>query len=42
VEALPKTKLGNQIGSQLVKSGTWPALNYGEAQSVATQNLMAN
>ncbi len=33
VEALPKTKLGNTIGNQLIRCGTSPALNYGEAQS---------
>lgn len=33
VEALPKTKLGSQIGNHLIKCGTSPALNYGEAQS---------
>jgi len=33
VESLPNTKLGNHIGSQLIRCGTAPALNYGEAQS---------
>jgi len=33
VEALPNTKLANQIGNQLIRCGTAPALNYGEAQS---------
>ncbi|MCD4747167.1 MAG: four helix bundle protein [Bacteroidales bacterium] len=33
VESLPNTKLANQIGNQLIKSGTSPVLNYGEAQS---------
>ncbi len=33
VEEFPNTKLGNQIGNQLIKCGTSPALNYGEAQS---------
>ncbi|MFV0377489.1 MAG: four helix bundle protein [Mangrovibacterium sp.] len=33
VEALPPTKLGNHIGNQLIRCGTSPALNYGEAQS---------
>ena len=38
VESLPKTKLANQVGSQMIKSGTSPALNYGEAQSAESQN----
>lgn len=33
VESLPNTKLGNHIGGQLIRCGTAPALNYGEAQS---------
>lgn len=33
VERLPNTKLGNHIGTQLIRCGTAPALNYGEAQS---------
>jgi len=33
IEILPNTKLANQIASQLVRSSTSPALNYGEAQS---------
>jgi four helix bundle protein len=32
-EELPNTKLANQIGSQMIRSGSSPALNYGEAQS---------
>ncbi len=31
VETLPKTRLGNHIAGQLVRSGTSPAPNYGEA-----------
>lgn len=31
VNALPDTKLGRHIASQLVRSGTSPAPNYGEA-----------
>ena len=38
VEALPKTKLANQVGNQMIKSGTSPALNYGEAQSAESLN----
>ncbi len=30
---MPKTRAGNLLAGQLVKSGTSPALNYGEAQS---------
>ena len=33
VEKLPSTKLGSYISGQIVKSGTSPALHYGEAQS---------
>lgn len=32
-EALPNTKTDNHIHSQILKSGTSPAPNYGEAQS---------
>ena len=38
VEALPNTKLGNHIGGQLVRCGTSPALNNGEAQSAESTN----
>ena len=38
VEELPKTKLANQIGNQLIKCGTSTALNYGEAQSAESVN----
>jgi len=30
---MPNTKAGNHLSGQLVRSGTSPALNYGEAQS---------
>ena len=33
IDALPNTKVGNHIGGQLLRSGTSPAPNYGEAQS---------
>ncbi len=33
VESIPKTRAGNHLAGQLIKSGTSPALNYGEAQS---------
>ena len=31
-ESLPKTKAGNHISGQLIRCGTSPAPNYGEAQ----------
>ena len=37
VEALPSTKAGNHIASQLIRSGTSPAPNYGEAQSAESR-----
>ena len=36
-ESLPKTKVGNHIAGQLIRSGTSPAPNYGEAQSVESR-----
>ena len=33
VESLPNSKAGNHIASQLIRSGTSPAPNYGEARS---------
>jgi len=38
VEILPNTKFGNQIGGQLIRSGTSPALNYGEAMSAESSS----
>ena len=32
VEMLPNTRVGNHIAGQLLRSGTSPAFNYGEAQ----------
>ena len=32
-EALPATKAGNHLSAQILRSGTSPAPNYGEAQS---------
>ncbi|MDN3203180.1 four helix bundle protein [Algoriphagus sediminis] len=32
-DTLVSSKAGNHVGSQLLRSGTSPALNYGEAQS---------
>lgn len=37
VEALPSSKAGNHIANQLVRSGTSPAPNYGEAQSAESR-----
>ena len=37
IEALPNTKAGNHIASQLVRSGTSAAPNYGEAQSAESR-----
>jgi four helix bundle protein len=36
-EKLPKTFTGKHIGNQLVRSGTSPALNYGEAQAAESR-----
>jgi four helix bundle protein len=36
-ESLPGTKAGNHLASQLVRSGTSPALNYGEAQDAESK-----
>ncbi|MCP3952295.1 MAG: four helix bundle protein [Desulfobacterales bacterium] len=33
VEALPNTRVGNHIAGQLIKSGTSPYANHGEAQA---------
>ena len=33
VESLPDNRIGNHVAGQLVRSGTSPAPNYGEAQS---------
>jgi four helix bundle protein len=37
VEALPKTQAAKHLGGQLLRSGTSPALNYGEAQSAESR-----
>ena len=37
-EALPKTKVGNHIAGQLIRSGTSPAPNYGEAQGAESRS----
>lgn len=38
VEALPNTRAGNHVAGQLVRCGTSPAPNYGEAQSAESRN----
>jgi len=38
VEQIESSKLGNHIAGQLVRSGTSPALNYGEAQGAESRN----
>ena len=37
VEELPNTRVGNHLSGQLVRSGTAPALMYGEAQSAESR-----
>ncbi|RLB14252.1 MAG: four helix bundle protein, partial [Deltaproteobacteria bacterium] len=37
-ESLPKTKVGRHIAGQLVRCGTSPAANYGEAQSAESRS----
>jgi four helix bundle protein len=37
VESLPESKAGKHIASQLIRSGTSPAPNYGEAQSAESR-----
>ena len=37
-ESLPKTKLVNHIAGQLIRCGTSPAPNYGEAQSAESRS----
>jgi four helix bundle protein len=36
-ESLPRTKAGKHIAGQLIRSGTSPAPNYGEAQSAESR-----
>lgn len=36
-DSLPKSKTGNHIAGQLIRSGTSPAPNYGEAQSAESR-----
>jgi four helix bundle protein len=37
-EQVPDTRAGNHIGGQLIRSGTSPAPNYGEAQGAESRN----
>ena len=37
IEKLPNTRIGNHISGQLIRSGTSPAPNYGEAQSAESR-----
>ncbi len=37
VEALPANRIGNHVAGQLLRSGTSPAPNYGEAQSAESR-----
>ena len=37
VESLPRTIAAKHLGNQLVRSGTAPALNYGEAQAAESK-----
>ena len=37
-EALPRTVAGNHLAGQLIRSGTAPCLQYGEAQSAESRN----
>jgi four helix bundle protein len=37
-EALPRTAAGNHIRTQILRSGTSPAPNYGEAQSAESRS----
>jgi len=38
VEKMPKTRIANHIGGQLLRSGTSPLLNHGEAQAAESPN----
>ncbi|MCH7535770.1 MAG: four helix bundle protein [Bacteroidetes bacterium] len=37
-ESLPSIKSASHLGGQLLRSGTSPALNYGEAKSAESKN----
>ena len=38
VRGLPSDRVGNYLGGQLLRSGTSPALHYGEAQAAESKN----
>ena len=38
VESMPNSKAANHLAGQILRSGTSPALNYGEAQSGESRN----
>jgi len=38
VDSLPRTRVGNHIGNQLVRCGSSPVANYGEAQSAESRS----
>jgi four helix bundle protein len=38
LESLPRTKVGKHVGGQLLRSGTSPASNYGEAQGAESRS----
>ena len=38
VESLPATRVGNHIAGQILRSGTSPAANYGEAQCAESRS----
>ncbi len=35
---MPNNRIGSHLGGQLIRSGTSPALNYGEAQGAESRN----
>jgi four helix bundle protein len=37
-ESLPKSKVGNHIAGQIIRCGTSPASNYGEAQAAESRS----
>jgi|GEM_PF-2228554 four helix bundle protein len=40
VESLPNTKSATHLGGQLLRSGTSPSINYGEAKSGESKNRL--
>jgi len=38
VEKLPDTRLGRYVANQMIRSGSSPAMNYGEAMSAESRN----